>query len=320
MAAADPNISPAAPDRTRLAVTLIVCSMLMLSIMDAFIKDMTDAYSLWQICAARAIFSVPILAIIVAMDRGAHLRQILRPWVLARTALIVGAWIAYYAAIPLMNLSVAATALYTIPLFIAGFACVVAGEPVGWRRWSGIAIGFAGVIVILRPGGDDFSLWVLLPVLAALLYAVAAVITRYRLPTESPFVLGLSLNAGLLVTGIIGSVGVLLLVPETANEFMLRRWHPLDLNGWAIMATFGVVMVAITACTAKAYQSGPSAIVGTFDYSYLAFVSLWGVLFFAERFDGPIAIGILLIVAAGLMVLWQPRRRVLDAPVPASER
>jgi len=308
-AAITPTNSPAAPDRTRLAVGLIVCSMLMLSIMDAFIKGMTDAFSLWQICAARAIFSVPILAIIVATNGGARLRQILRPWVLARTLLIVGAWIAYYAAIPLMNLSVAATALYTTPLFIAGFACIVAGEPVGWRRWSGIVIGFAGVIVILRPGGDAFSLWALLPVLAALLYAVAAVITRYRCPGESAFVLGLSLNAGLLVAGIIGSAGVVLLAPESAEGFMFRRWHSMDLNDWAIMAAFGIAMVAITACTAKAYQSGPSAIVGTFDYSYLAFVSLWGVLFFAERFDAPIAIGILLIVAAGLMVLWQKRPR-----------
>ena len=316
-AAVDPNTPPTAPDRTRLAVTLIVCSMLMLSIMDAFIKGMTDIFSLWQICAARAFFSVPILAVIVATTTGARLRQIVRPWVLARTLLIVGAWIAYYAAIPLMNLSVAATALYTVPLFIAGFACIAAGEPVGWRRWSGIVIGFAGVVVILRPGGDAFSLWALLPVLAALLYAVAAVITRYRLSTESAFVLGLSLNAGLLVTGIIGSAGVVLLAPESVDGFMLRRWHSMDLNDWAIIAVMGIVMVAVTACTAKAYQSGPSAIVGTFDYSYLAFVSLWGVLFFAERFDAPIAIGILLIVAAGLMVLWQKRPR--SALVPASE-
>lgn len=309
-AAVKPNISQAPPDRIRLAVALIVGSMLVLSIMDAFIKDMTNAFSLWQICAARAIFSVPILAIIVAMDGGARLRQVLRPWVLARTVLAVSAWIAYYAAIPLMNLSVAATALYTFPLFIAGFACAVAGEPVGWRRWSGIVIGFAGVIVILRPGGDEFSLWALLPVLAALLYAVAAVITRYRCPNESAFVLGLSLNVGLLVTGIVGSAGVVLLAPDTVDGFLFRRWNPMDLNDWAIMAGFGCVMVAITAGTAKAYQSAPSAIVGTFDYGYLAFVSLWGVLFFAERFDAPIAIGILLIVAAGLMVLWQPRRQM----------
>ncbi|MDZ4737259.1 MAG: DMT family transporter [Rhodospirillaceae bacterium] len=307
------NLPHAAPDRTRLAVALIVGSMLLLSGMDAGIKGLTDEFSLWQVCAARAVFSVPILTIIVAMGGTAVLRQVLRPWVMLRSLLIVGAWIAYYAAIPVMDLSVAATALYTIPLFIAGFAAVFAGEPVGWRRWSGIVIGFAGVIVILRPGGDAFSLFALLPVLAALLYALAAVITRNRCPTESPYVLALGLNAGLLVTGIVGSIGVVLLVPDASDGFLLRHWHPMDLTDWTIMAAFGIVMVAITAGVAKAYQSGPSAIVGTFDYSYLAFVSLWGVLFFSERLDAPIATGILLIVAAGLLVLWQPRRNDVAA-------
>jgi drug/metabolite transporter (DMT)-like permease len=307
-AVVNPNLPQAAPDRTRLAVALIVGSMLLLSAMDAAIKGMTDEISLWQILVARAVFSVPILTIIVAIGGTARLRQVLRPWVLLRTMLIVGAWIAYYAAIPLIDLSVAATALYTIPLFIAGFAAAFAGEPVGWRRWIGIAIGFAGVIVILRPGGDAFSLWALLPVLAALLYALAAIITRNRCPSESPFVIALALNAGLLVTGIVGSVGVVLLAPEMSDGFLLRRWLPMGLNDWAIMAAFGIVMVAVAAGVAKAYQSGPSAIVGTFDYSYLSFASLWGVLFFSERLDAPIAIGILAIVAAGLMVLWQPRR------------
>jgi drug/metabolite transporter (DMT)-like permease len=305
-----PNLSHSAPDRTRLAVALIVGSMLLLSAMDAGIKGMTDEISLWQILVARAVFSVPILTIIVAMGGTARLRQILRPWVLLRSLLIVGAWIAYYAAIPLIDLSVAATALYTIPLFIAGFAAAFAGEPVGWRRWIGIAIGFAGVIIILRPGGDAFSLWALLPVLAALLYALSAIITRNRCATESPFVIALALNAGLFVTGIVGSIGVVLLAPDVADGFLLRRWHPMDLNDWAIMAAFGIVMVAVAAGVAKAYQSGPSAIVGTFDYSYLAFASLWGVLFFSERLDAPIAIGILAIVAAGLMVLWQPCRNI----------
>jgi drug/metabolite transporter (DMT)-like permease len=304
----NPNLPQAMRDRTRLAVALIVGSMLLLSVMDAAIKGMTGEFSLWQICVGRAVFSVPILTIIAATGGTAVLRQVLRPWVMLRSLLIVGAWIAYYAAIALIDLSVAATALYTIPLFIAGFAAVFVGEPVGWRRWSGIVIGFAGVIVILRPGGDAFTLWALLPVLAALLYALAAIITRNRCPTESPFVLALALNTGLLVAGIIGSFGVVLLVPESSDGFLLRRWLPMDLNDWAIMAAFGIVMVAVAAGVAKAYQSGPSAIVGTFDYSYLAFVSLWGVLLFSERLDAPIATGILLIVAAGLLVLWQPRR------------
>ncbi len=307
-AANEPNRAAVAPDRTALAVLMIVGSMLLLSVMDAIIKGMTYSFSLWQVCTARAFFTVPILALVVAKGGAAQLAQVLRLWVTMRSLLIVAAWVAYYAAIPLLDLSVAATALYTIPLFIAGFASAFAGEPVGWRKWSGIVIGFAGVVVILRPGGDAFSPWALLPVLAALLYALAAVITRYRCPNESPFVLGLALNAGLLVAGSIGSVAVMLLVPETAEGFVLRRWHPMTPADWAMMAAFGVAMVLITAGVAIAYQSAPSAIVGTFDYSYLAFASLWGVLFFSETLDAPIAAGILLIVSAGLLVLWQPRR------------
>ena len=313
-AAINPSTSPAAPDRTRLAVALIVCSMLMLSIMDAFIKGMTDAFSLWQICAARAIFSVPILAIIVAMDGGASLRQILRPWVLARTVLIVGAWVAYYAAIPLMNLSVAATALYTIPLFIAGFASLLAREPVGWTRWLGIAIGFAGVIVILRPGGEDFSFWALLPILAAMLYALAAIVTRTRCLTESSFVLALGLHTGLLLAGLAGIAVVELVGPDPSNPYLLGRWVPMGVEEWAIMGAFGTVLVVVAAAVAKAYQSGPSAIVGAFDYSYLVFAALWGVIFFGETLDALTIVGIAMIVSAGLLVLWQKRRQPSELP------
>jgi drug/metabolite transporter (DMT)-like permease len=304
----------AASDRTRLAVALIVGSMLLLSAMDAAVKGMTDEFSLWQVCATRAVFSVPILIVIVAAGGVARLRQVARPWIVVRTLLFVGMWIAYYAALPSMDLSVAATALYTIPLFIAGFASVFAREPVGWRRWIGIAIGFVGVIVILRPGGDDFSFWALLPVLAALCYALAAIVTRTRCPAESPFVLALALHAGLLVAGIAGSIGVALLAPPVSTGFLLSRWLPMDLADWAIMGAFGTVMVAVAAGIAKAYQSGPSAIVGTFDYSYLVFAALWGVIFFDEAMDAPTLIGIALIVFAGLLVLWQPRQPVLDAP------
>lgn len=312
------NKSSGNPDRIALAVALVMGSMLTLSVMDALIKDMTDAFSLWQVCTARAFFAVPTLVVIVARAGRAQLAQVLNFWVTMRSLLIVGAWAAYYSAIPLLDLSVAATALYTFPLFVAGFVSVFAREPVGWRKWLGIVMGFAGVVVILRPGGDEFSLWALLPVLAALLYALACVITRYRCPDESAFVIGLSLNVALMVFGSIGSIVVMLVVPDTADGFVLRQWHPMTLADWGVMAGFGVAMVLITAGVARAYQSAPSAMVGTFDYSYLVFVSLWGVLFFDERLDMTVALGVLLIISAGLLVLWQPRRLAIGA-APAGE-
>lgn len=300
----------AGSDRTRLAVALIVFAMVSLSIMDAMVKGLTDAFTLWQLCATRALVSVSILAVIVCAGGGiAGLQQLLRPWVIVRSLLFVGMWLAYYAALPSIDLSVAATALYTIPLFIAGFASVFAREPVGLRRWLGIVLGFAGVVVILRPGGEDFSFWALLPVLAAMLYALAAIVTRNKCPTESPFVLALGLHTGLLLAGIVGIALVALIGPDpSSNRFVLGSWVPMGLEQWAIMGAFGTALVVVTAAVAKAYQAGPSAIVGTFDYSYLVFASLWGVIFFGETLDTLKIVGIAMIVAAGMLVLWQKRR------------
>jgi len=313
-ASADPKLPTVTPDRTVLAVALIVGSMLLLSSMDAAVKGMTDEFSLWQVCAARSLFAVPILAVIVIAGGVARLRQIFRPWVVLRCLLFVGMWISYYASLPLMDLSVAATALYTIPLFIAGFASVFTREPVGLRRWAGIAMGFVGVVVILQPGDGTFSAAALLPVAAAICYALAAIVTRLRCARESAFVLALGLHVWLLVTGIIGATSVALFVPETSGGFLLGPWQPMDLRDWTIMAAFGIALIAIATGVAKAYQVGPPAIVGTFDYSYLAFASLWGVLFFRERLDIPTLAGIFLIVVAGLVVLWQPRQRITPAP------
>ncbi|MEX2299094.1 MAG: DMT family transporter [Dongiaceae bacterium] len=303
-------------DRTRLAVVLIVASVLLLSAADAAVKAMSADYSLWQIYAARAIFSVPVLLLILALGGIGQWFQVVRPWILLRSLLLVGMWIAYYAALPSMDLSVAATALYTTPLFIACFSSLFAGEPVGRTRWIGIAIGFIGVLVILRPGADDFSIWTLLPILAAILYALAAIVTRLRCASESPLVLALGLHLCLLFAGIVGTVSIALFDPPASDNFFLGRWTPMDLRDWAIMAGLGIVMVAIATGVAKAYQIGASSVVGTFDYTYLVFAALWGVLFFSETLDAMTVTGILLIIGAGVIVLRRPRVPVEDAPIP----
>jgi drug/metabolite transporter (DMT)-like permease len=295
-------------DCTPMAAILIVGSVLLLSGADAVVKAVSVEYSLWQIYAARSAFSVLILLAILLPGGVARLTQLLLPWVLVRSLLLVGMWMAYYAALPRTDLSVAATALSTTPLFIASFSPLLARERVSPSVWLGIALGFVGVLVILRPGTDRFSAWLLLPLLAAMLYALAAIVTRTRCSTESPLMLALSLHLCLLVVGVLGTIAVAVAGPQVSDPFLLGSWSPMGPRDWALMAALGAVVVVVAVGVAKAYQVGSPAIVGTFDYAYLVFAALWGVTFFSERLDRLTVLGIVLIVVAGVVVLRQSSR------------
>jgi drug/metabolite transporter (DMT)-like permease len=297
---------------TPLGVTLIVTSVFMLAFGDAVVKQSSANFSLWQLFVARGIVTVPLLFVVARLLAPA---STLWPktvgWVFVRSLLIVLMWIAYYAALPFMSLSVAATALYTTPLFIALFSAALIGEPVGARRWLGILLGFIGVLVILRPAGDDFSAVVLLPILAAIFYALAAVITRSKCAEENSLSVAMSLNLCLVMSGALG-VGGIMFVPaagDLAFPFLQSPWMAMSNGTWAIIVLLGILLVAESIGVAKAYQIAPAAIIGTFDYSYLVFAVFWSFAFFADIPDTLTVLGMGLILAAGWLVVWNPLRR-----------
>jgi drug/metabolite transporter (DMT)-like permease len=219
-------------------------------------------------------------------------------------------YIGIYAAVPVLSLSVIAAALYTGPLFIALFSALIIGEPVGFRRWMAIVIGFAGVLVILRPAADGFSYLALIPIAAALLYALAAVITRAKCRDESPMVLAFALNFSLLAVGIAATAIIAIWHPTDAQTsvypFLLGYWIDMGPREWGIIAALAVLMVAISTGLAKAYQSAPPAIIATFDYSYMLFAAFWSFAVFAQTPDTMTILGMLMIAGAGFLVMQRP--------------
>jgi drug/metabolite transporter (DMT)-like permease len=307
-----------------LGVVLIVGSVFVLAFGDAVVKHVSADFSLWQIYVARSVFALPILLALLLRDgRPAAMLPKAPGWVLLRSMLLVMMWIAYYAVLPMISLSVAAVALYTTPLFIALFSALLIGEPVGPRRRLGILVGFAGVLVILRPAADAFSPLTLLPVLAAIFYALAAIITRSRCVEERPLVLSLGLNLCLLGVGLLMSGALRLADPSgsggSAYPFLLGPWTAMSAREWGIMAFLGVLIVVVSTGVAKAYQSGPPAIIGTFDYSYLVFAALWSFVLFAETPDMATIMGMILIATAGILVAGRSGSRAsqpLSAAAP----
>jgi drug/metabolite transporter (DMT)-like permease len=300
------------PESIALGVTTIVATALAMSFGDALVKHVSSDFTVWQIYVLRSLLAIPLIVAILRLGpRPARLWPRSAGWAGLRSLLLMLMWLAFYAALSVLSLPVVAAAYYTAPLFITLFSALIAGDAVGTRRWIAILSGFGGVLVILQPGGEAFSWLTLLPILSAVFYALAAIVTRTRCAEERPLVLSLMLNVAFLLTGAIGSAVILLWAPSAgvvaASPFLLGGWSAMEALDWQIIAMLAILIVAISAGVAKAYQCAPPAIVATFDYSYLVFAAGWSFAIFSELPDVPTVAGMILIAGAGLLVLSQSR-------------
>ncbi|MEZ5932854.1 MAG: DMT family transporter [Alphaproteobacteria bacterium] len=302
----------ARPDRTASGIGCILASVLTMAFADALVKLVSADLTLWQVFVVRSLIALPIIAaLLVASGVGLGLRA--PGWALLRSALLVLTWVAFYASLPVLSLSVAAVAVYTNPIMIALLSAALIGEPVSGRQWGGVLLGFLGVVAILRPGTDAFSWFTLLPLLAAACYALAMVLTRSKCQAEAPLSLALTLHAAFVVTGLIATV---LLASIGLGEgtkavfpFLLGDWAPMDLRALGLMAILGVLSAGYMVGVARAYQIASPSIIATFDYAYLVSAALWGFVFFAEQPDLLTMGGMILITLAGLLVSVGARRK-----------
>lgn len=292
-------------DQPVLGAAIILASVLTMAFADAVVKLASAEMTLWQIFVARSLVALPILYA-VARARGVDLRPRAAKWVLLRSALLVPTWLAFYASLPVLSLSVAAVAVYTNPIIIALLSALLLGEPVSARRWGGVLLGFLGVIAILRPGAESFDPAVALPLLGAACYALAMVLTRGRCRDEAPLALALSLHGGFLVAGL-AAIIILDAVnlgaeSRAAAPFLLGGWRPMGADEWGLMALIGALSAAYFLGVARAYQIAAPSLIAAFDYAYLVSAALWGFVFFAETPDALTIVGTILITFAGLIV------------------
>ena len=295
-------------DNIKLAVFAIVFTELALSLGDATIKHISANFPLWQIFVIRSMIAVPILIVVIKTClRSVSLIPQHVVWTTIRSLMLTLMWVAYYSALPNVALSVAAATFYTSPLFITLLAAVFVSDRVGTKGWIAVFLGFFGVLLILRPQTDDFNAYTLLPLLSALLYALAMIITRTKCRGEAPLVLSLGLNVSLVSVGAAATLLIALWGPSDAETkiypFLLGSWLSMGTNEWLTMSLLAAAVIIGSVGAAIAYQVGPSSIVATFDFSYLAFAVVWAFLLFSEVPDTIMICGIALIVVAGLLAI-----------------
>ncbi|WP_294929181.1 DMT family transporter [uncultured Paracoccus sp.] len=299
-----PTGSQGRHDNIPLAVGVIILTVLALSLGDALIKLTSGSFVIWQIFVIRSLIVIPVLLVVLASKARLRLPDAIR-WVALRSLMLVGMWVCYYLSLPELTLSAAAAAYYTLPIFITLFSALFIGDRISRTGWAAVFTGFLGVLLILRPKAGDFNAYAILPLVSAMLYAGAMILTRTRCRQQDPIMLSLALNLAFVMAGVLAAA-LAALLPESARQgFLLARWTGMGPAEWLSMTLLAAAILIGSIGAAFAYQNGPPAMIGAFDFAYVGFAVIWGLVFFAEVPDAISTLGMALIVGAGILSLRQ---------------
>ncbi len=296
-------------DNIPLAVAVIVATVLALSFGDALIKLTSNSFVIWQIFVIRSLIAIPCLLIFIKITAKEPFRfPDAVVWTIVRSLLLVGMWISYYVSLPHLELSVAAAAYYTLPIFITLFSALIVGDRITGLGWISVVTGFIGVLLVLRPKTGDFNTYAFYPLCSAILYALAMILTRTKCRSEHPLLLSLALNISFVFVGGLAALYLSTLPDDLRQGFLLSPWSAMGIPEWISMGVLAVAILIGSIGAAIAYQNGPPAMIGIFDFAYVGFAVLWGILFFKEIPDSISVTGIAMIVGAGIMSLRQKRQ------------
>ncbi len=264
---------------------------------DAFLKAASQAIPVGEAILIMGLIGIAVFAALAMRAGDPPIPRAMFTGTMAlRSGFEITGRLFYALAIALTPISVASAILQATPLVVVLGAAVIFGETVGLKRWLLILLGFIGVLIILRPGLDGFSALSLLALIAMLGFAGRDLATRAAPPALSNAQLGVTgfimlALSGMIITAVTG---------KTAPP------NPQTLGLIAGAATFGI---AAYAALTTAMRSGEIAVVTPFRYTRLLFAMILGVTVFHERPDAATLLGAAIIVACGVIILGQNRRR-----------
>ncbi|MEW9919753.1 DMT family transporter [Marimonas sp. MJW-29] len=309
-----------AQNRAGLAILSIMVAMLAISLNDMLIKQLSGGYALHQIVFARSAIGIGLSLVLVHFEGGFHMLKTRQPGLhLLRGVLIVVSNMTFFVALAALPLAEATALFFVAPLFITLLSIPLLGEKVGPMRLGAVAVGFVGVVIMQRPWASSETLEVsrlvlLLPVVAAVTYALNQIVTRRLGLTAKASVLSVYIQAMFVVVslGFFAVAGDGRFVgPDTSTSltFLLRAWvWPAPGDEWVFIA-LGLNSAVIGYCLSQAYRLGDAATVAPFEYVLLPMAVFWGVVIFGELPAWEVWLGIALILAAGLFVFLREQQK-----------
>ncbi|SEL15229.1 DMT family transporter [Roseovarius nanhaiticus] len=280
----------------RLGVWLMVATTFVFAVQDGLSRYLAGEYNVYMVIMVRFWFFAAFVIALSARRKGGLMRAartrqpILQTF---RAALLITQICVMVTAFTLLGLVESHAIFASYPLLIAALSGPVLGERVGWRRWTAIGIGFVGVLIILEPGFAVFDPLAVIPIISALLFALYGLLTRFAARKDTA-------ATSFFWTGVVGMIGM--------TAVGMWFWQPMEGGDRWLMALLCVTGVLGHFTLIKCYEVAEASAVQPFAYLQLVFITVIGIFVFGETIRTNVAVGVAIVVGAGLFTLWRQRK------------
>jgi drug/metabolite transporter (DMT)-like permease len=290
------------PDQTAQArqrtILLVLGAAAAFVVSSVLVKALAGALPLAQVVFARNVFTLPLLFLMAMRAGGLHLLRPRRPMLHAQRAFFgIFGMIGAFHGFTWLPLATATALGFTMPLFLTALSVLLLRQKVGWRRWTAVVVGFAGVLLIARPGMDGttlpaFSVGMVL--MGALAWALAMMSIRR---------MGDAGENGIAIVvwfAVIGSV--------VTGVVAIPFWEWPTATQWLMLVGIGTVSGFAQMMMTEAYRRGEATLLVPFEYSAIIWTALFGILFWSEWPQALDLLGYAVLVGAGLFIWWREVR------------
>ena len=263
---------------------------------DAFMKLLFSEIALFQAVFLRSIITVPPILIMVWITKVAirNLSKQDKRLILVRVGAEIFTTITFLTALKHMPLANVTAILQALPLAITMAAALFLAEPVGWRRWSAILVGFVGVLIVVRPGLEGFNIYSLSAFMAIIFLTIREISTR-KLTSEVPTItvvlstaVGSTLFAGIMMIG--------------------SEWDTVSAVSWLLILGAAVAVLIATLLSVMAMRIGDIGFVSPFRYTSMLGAIGLGILMFGDWPDQPTLVGTVIIVSTGIYTFHREQK------------
>ncbi|MEK1889198.1 MAG: DMT family transporter [Phyllobacterium sp.] len=277
----------------RTGVLLMLLGMLMFSLNDVMGKWLVFTYSVGQVVFVRSVAALIVLAPFIWFNGPEKLLQVDRPRLqVARVVLSTAEVFAFYFAVVYLPLADVMTYWLAAPIYVAAVSPFILKEPVGWRRWSAIIVGFIGVVIALEPSSQVLTPQAIISVLGSMAFAFMLLLGRsLRGTPDTTLVFWQIVGAGLA-----GLVSIAF------------DWTPVSLRDFLLLGLLGVVAMLAHVLVNRALKMADAATVAPLQYTLLFWAIVFGWMVFGDVPRMSMLIGSGFIIASGLFIFFREQQ------------